>query len=116
MARLRLSAEEMRQLRQRVFARDGSECLAPMLDPDAGPCGLLRPGDFYIHPEELTYEHVPRFSGVGVRADDRIEEALTLCRWHNAGGWANSHRHEERRHLAVLYPEHWAGVPEVQSA
>lgn len=112
--RLKLDPLELSRLRVRVFERDGWRCLAPELDPDAGPCGLLRPGDRLNNTTNLTYEHVSKFSAKGRKADDREEEGLTLCRWHNVGPWASSHRHEERVHLAKLYPEHWADVPEVQ--
>jgi hypothetical protein len=107
---------ELQQFRQQVFARDGYRCVALKLDPEhrcGGPFGPIQPGESgYL--QALTLEHVTKRSALGKRADDRLEECLTLCAAANVHGWASSHRHEERVYLAELYPEHWADVPEVQ--
>lgn len=113
----KLSQQAMLQLRFRVFERDGYRCVALELD-EAHRCsnaiGFTEPGQWdYL--QSLTYEHVPKFSAKGKRADDREEQGLTLCIGANSWtGWSQTHRHVERLHLARLYPAHWADVPEVQ--
>ena len=115
--RLKLSGPELQQLRFKVFERDGWRCVALTLDRThmcSGPFGIVRP-DQWGYRDILTLEHVNKFSGTGIRADDREEETLTLCIGANSWtGWANVWRHEERKYLAERYPDHWANVPEVQ--
>lgn len=54
----------------------------------------------------LTYEHVTEHAAMGgKRAPSDMRHALTLCYWHNVGGWAQSHKRWEREYLRELYAE-----------
>jgi len=114
--RLKLTGLELMRLRTDVFERDRWRCVALTLD-ETHVCtdqyGPIHPGEWH-YVEVLTLEHVPKFSALGRRADDCVEECLTLCLGANSfTGWSSRWRHEERAHLAKLYPEHWSDVPEV---
>lgn len=110
----KLTPDEWEALRDRVFTRDGERCMAVELDPEPGPCGQIF-GRPISDRRGLTIEHVSPFATLGKRAPDTEEFLLTLCYVHNVGPWASAHRHEERMHLAALYPDAWADVPEVQA-
>jgi hypothetical protein len=115
--RLKLTGLELHELRKRVFMRDHYRCVGLTLD-ETHVCtdafGPLEPVGGWDYINALTLEHVSKFSGMGMRADDREEQCLTLCIGANAlTGWASRWKHEERAHLAKLYPEHWSDVPEV---
>ena len=116
--RLKLTGLDMYQLRLEVFKRDRFRCVALELDGThvcTDAVGPILPHEWdYV--EALTLEHVPKFSALGRKADDREEECLTLCIGANSfTGWSQRWRHEERQHLAKLYPAHWSDVPEVSS-
>lgn len=57
-----------------VFARDGY-CLAPLLDPDCGPCG-----------GRSTLEHVKDQLRMAVRAPSLITHLVALCENHTEPG------------------------------
>lgn len=106
----RLSAEQ----RLEVFVLDEFRCVAPLIDPDAGPCrdfngyviarlGPMRPDG------ELTVEHVtPGYGRLGRRADNVLSEMTTLCWGHHQGHgvtgsggsiWALAHKDDLRTWL-----------------
>lgn len=79
-------------LRIAVFTRDG-DCVAPRLDPDAGPCR-----------GPLTADHVKDEPRMGVRAPSDAAHLVTLCEGHHldtraGANWATSHRPELREYL-----------------
>lgn len=87
-----------------VIQRDG-QCMAPVLDPEAGPCrngwGQVGPVKIY----ELEADYV-RFRAHGKRHELPIDH-VALCPGHHRGTgaqgghiWATSHREMERAYLA----------------
>lgn len=92
----------VRQVRAVVFSRDGG-CVAPRLDPEAGPC-YDQWGEPLGSAYDLEMDYVRR-GALGtrhVRADDHV----ALCAGHHRGTgpsrgavWATSHREELRAYL-----------------
>lgn len=72
-----------------VLDRD-RDCVAPRLDPDAGPCG-----------GRLTREHVrPGGGAMGAPRVTRIDTVVILCERHHLWtGWATSHKPLLRTYL-----------------
>lgn len=94
-------------LRAAVFSRDGG-CMAPRLDPHAGPCG-----------GRLTLDHVQHQMMFGRRAPHDEAHLVAECErhhiWAQSGvNWATSHRPLLREYLRGLYPEvaGWRDHPE----
>ena len=92
-------------LYDQVFRRDGERCLAPLLDPDCGPCGdqwgrALRPG----RTEGLTQDHIKDQPMMGKKAPTDIDHLVTLCwKHHVLTGWATGHRPLLRDYLASFH-------------
>jgi hypothetical protein len=108
-----------------VFERDGWTCLAPRLDPDAGPChdqrgavydpvGLridsFRPGRLRYVRSFLTLQHVQILG----RTENDLQHLLTLCSGHHLGTgekrgriWSKQKKAAvaQRRYLIDRYPE-----------
>lgn len=81
-----------------VEVRDAG-CVAPRLDPDAGPCS-----------GRLTRQHVK--DGPGGPRITRRTHLVMLCEHHHIwSGWATSKAALvlQRAYLAKLYPEAWPG-------
>jgi hypothetical protein len=78
------------EMREAVIERDRG-CVAPDLDPCAGPCG----GRF-------TIDHVKSQPMMGKRAPSDMAHLVTLCEYHHLwSGWATAHRPLLRRYLAT---------------
>lgn len=88
------------EVRRAVISRDGG-CVAPLIDPDAGPCrdrwGHVRHRSVV---PALTLDHVKDAPRMGVRAPSDPAHLVTLCAWHHLSTpWATSHRPELRAYL-----------------
>lgn len=77
-------------LRIAVLERDQG-CMAPRLDPDAGPCE-----------GRLTLDHVKDQPMMGKRAPSDMAHLVTLCERHHLGRWATSHRPLLREYLRAV--------------
>lgn len=105
-----------KDIRRIVFERDGG-CMAPVLDPGSGFCGFEGMRDslratLRHRPEWLEYNHITQAYGqMGKRAEDRVDQGITLCGHHHRGGWGTSKAAKAiiREHLARLYPGRSAG-------
>jgi hypothetical protein len=117
----RLSREEWEALSTAVFERDGWTCLAPTLDPEAGPChdvnGLaVSPIELQLQKRMslvrmvLTLQHLQ----IAGTTEHDLQHLLTLCWGHHLGHgerggriWAKQKAaaQAQRDHLAKLYPE-----------
>jgi hypothetical protein len=116
-----MTASEMRMA---VFLRDGA-CLAPRLDPDAGPCRdkwghRLHGAASYLSPEVGEADYVRRDALAARHV--LPEDCVWLCPGHHRGTgatagyvWATAHRDELVAYLAPLrakathehrYPQH----------
>lgn len=89
---------------QAVIDRD-KQCIAPLLDPDAGPCrdrwGRVVPATSL---RAATVDHVPPYPGAP-RISTRRWMAR-ICWGHGVHGhWETAHRDAERAHLEQSYPE-----------
>ena len=97
------------EMRMVVLLRD-HRCVAPLVDPDCGPCydrwgEPLRPG---MRLSDLEMDYV-RHGATGAR-HELASDHVMLCPGHhrgtgpNAGGrqWATSHRPQLRRYLQGL--------------
>jgi hypothetical protein len=78
-----------RDMARAVLDRDGG-CVAPRLDPDAGPCHGVP-----------TIDHVKDQPMMGKRAPSDMAHLVTLCEHHHLDGWATSHRPLLRAYLAT---------------
>jgi hypothetical protein len=95
-------------MRMAVFLRDMG-CVAPRIDPDAGPCrdvwGMKAPA----HPlAGMELDYVRRGSSDRHHVSER--DHVTLCPGHHRGTgaqagatWATSHREELRAYLDRFY-------------
>jgi hypothetical protein len=107
------------EVREAVYERDEYRCIAPRRDPDAGPCrnfhGDVIPAHRRMRPKlDITVEHVtPDYGRTGKRADDVVEQMVTLCWGHHLGHgvtgqggsiWALRNKHLTREYLKELYP------------
>lgn len=101
-----------REVAQQVMARDAAAlkrwcprhvglCIAPMLDPQAGPCF-----------GRTTLEHVKEALRMGVRAESDPQHLVSLCAGHTEPGmksgrcWntTKENRAKVRDYLAPQYP------------
>jgi hypothetical protein len=121
----RLTPREWDELSTAVFERDGWTCLAPQLDPEAGPChdqsgrwfvteemrlNSFRPGRLIYVRRFLTLQHVQILG----RTDNDLRFLLSLCWGHHLGNgekggriWSKQKKAAEaqRRYLIDHYPE-----------
>jgi hypothetical protein len=117
----RLSPEEWGQLTLAVFTRDEWTCLAPRLDPDAGPCRdreghVITPIEMDFQKRSslarrvLTLQHVQ----INGRTENDAQHLLTLCWGHHLGNgekggriWSKQKEPAQlqRDHLIKRYPE-----------
>lgn len=90
--------------REEVYRRDGG-CIAPLVDPNAGPC-RTRWGRVCdrTYRQAFTLDHVPPSAG-GTRVS-RPRWMVTVCWGHHViTHWATSHRPAEREYLRKKYPD-----------
>ncbi len=82
------SRSERQAVYDAVLARD-RDCRAPVIDPASSPCA-----------GRLHREHVrPGGGAMGAPRVTRRDTVLILCERHHLGGWATSHKAEEREYL-----------------
>jgi hypothetical protein len=92
------------EMREAVILRDG-RCMAPVLDPDAGPChDQWGYAPRFLHLHELEADYVRR-GAIGGRHELPADH-VALCPGHHRGTgpsgghvWATSHREEMREYL-----------------
>lgn len=104
------------EVRRFVILRDKRECMAPVLDFNAGPC-RDKWGQVVtvLREEHLTLDHVKDKPKFGDRVEKRgaerkhryrapstPEHLICLCWGHHLGGWATSHRTVIRDYLATF--------------
>jgi len=94
------------EMRAKVLSRDGWECQARDIDPDAGPC-RDRWGDEYNPWNHPIFEVDYVRKGAKGKRHELPEDHVTLCHWHHQGSkgghvWATSHRPEMRAWLDRL--------------
>lgn len=100
------------EVRREVIRRDKRECMAPILDFNAGPC-RDRWGQpiSVLREEHITLDHVkdkPKFGEIEKRGPKRKNRyrapsdpahLISLCWGHHLGGWATAHRPVIREYL-----------------
>lgn len=95
------------KLRRIVISRDGG-CVAPKLDPGAGPCRRTVDGEIVSARDDryLELDHVREEPGGQLPTD--AAHLVAACQYHHRGGWSTSNRAPIRTYLATLYPVEWA--------
>jgi hypothetical protein len=100
-------------IREEVLRRDGYKCVAPRLDPEAGPCRDRwdQPITFWRGkdpgPYRLEMNHV-KDTGMlmmGRKAPTDVDHLVSLCPWHHRGtkagsNWEAVHRDQLRAWVA----------------
>lgn len=104
-----------REVRLIVFGRDGG-CVAPLLDPDAGPCydawgHRLRYAEGARAMRDLEIDYIRH---ARLRRHYDPEAHVMVCPGHHRGTgpnagrqWSTANRPLIRRYLAAKHPEVW---------